>query len=166
MPCGFGKHLWSVTADGLQCYKNVCQLLLNGYTHSDLPRTPTDAPLLRRLLLLATHTRQTLPRSSLPPDQSEFPLPTCTLRHCLRLYRLHTRLLCHIVGAMQPAEDGHYNLPQQPGTSTGYPEHQHGRCAHHHAGRDDLESANVEKAENCCRLYPWLRFGVSRLSDI
>lgn len=25
MPCGFGKHLWSVTAEGLQCYKNVRQ---------------------------------------------------------------------------------------------------------------------------------------------
>ncbi|KAJ4411697.1 hypothetical protein N0V82_008933 [Gnomoniopsis sp. IMI 355080] len=31
MPCGFGKHLWSVTAEGLQCYKNV--LLFLGVTY-------------------------------------------------------------------------------------------------------------------------------------
>lgn len=27
MPCGFGKHLWSVTESGLQCYKNVSKFL-------------------------------------------------------------------------------------------------------------------------------------------
>ncbi|KAJ4386156.1 hypothetical protein N0V93_009049 [Gnomoniopsis smithogilvyi] len=27
MPCGFGKHLWSVTAEGLQCYQNMLLFL-------------------------------------------------------------------------------------------------------------------------------------------
>ncbi|CAN8100021.1 unnamed protein product [Discula destructiva] len=27
MPCGFGKHLWSVTEEGMQCYKNMLLFL-------------------------------------------------------------------------------------------------------------------------------------------
>lgn len=52
MPCGFGKHLWSVTAEGLQCYKNVRQLQ---YTHqpssSDMQQLTHSLPTQMLLFL-------------------------------------------------------------------------------------------------------------------
>lgn len=64
MPCGFGKHLWSVTAEGLQCYKNVCQLSVDTQAHSSA-LTDSKAPQVLLFLGVSYFWPPTLAKLSL-----------------------------------------------------------------------------------------------------
>lgn len=171
MPCGFGKHLWSVTADGLQCYKNVCQSSLHTYMPmkdkaSYSPRRSTDAPLPRRHLLLASHTRQAFPHRALSSHQPETQLSPGSLRYRLHLRRLHPRFHHHSFRAMQPIESWHHDMSQQSGVGTGHLEYQHRWRPHYHAGGNALGSSDAEETENSCGMYPRLGIRVSCATSV
>lgn len=125
------------------------------------PRRSTDAPLPRRLLLLASHTRQAFPDRALSSHQPETQLSPGSLRYRLHLRRLHPRFHHHSFRAMQPIESWHHDMSQQPGVGPGHLEHQHGWRADYHAGDNALGSSDAEETENSCGMYPRLGIRVS-----
>ena len=77
-PCGFGKHLWSVTEEQLQCYMDVCRSEPTPPSLPVLSSRPSaspsnadsnnaDAPLPRNNVLLAGRPREAVTHRSLPP---------------------------------------------------------------------------------------------------
>ncbi|KAI3395462.1 hypothetical protein diail_1325 [Diaporthe ilicicola] len=106
-PCGFGKHLWSVTEEQLQCYMNVRQNngihlypleLISNLFHTSaifvkVAKTYNlniETALPRRDLLLAPNASQAVPDSPLPPPQPRHRLSRSPLRHRLCRHDVHS----------------------------------------------------------------------------